>query len=263
VTKLACFFQIALWGNKCDLSISAGIENSQKTDPIGQLSELKAKILVDDFAEVWQHLMRELSGKPQGLQIHIVLDNAGFELLTDLALAEFLVHQGIAERVTMHGKKMPWFVSDVTKEDFTWTLQELAGNKDNHVAARGKSWQKRVRDGSWVYTSHDFWTLPHDFAAMKSTSPDLYRQLSEADLVIFKGDLNYRKLVGDLKWPTTTDFDTALRGFHPAPLVSLRTLKCDLVVGLKEGQAEATQAQDEEWQLTGAWAVIQASQQRC
>ena len=252
-----------MWGNKCDLSISAGIENSQKSDPIGQLSLLKQNILVDDLPNVWKYFLNTLSVKPQGLQIHIVLDNAGFELFTDLCMAEFLVHHGIAQQVTMHGKKMPWFVSDVTEEDLFWTLGELSGNKDNQVAALGKSWQQRLKDGSWVYTAHDFWTLPHDFSTMKATSPELYQQLGEADLVIFKGDLNYRKLVGDFKWPTTTDFIRSLRGFHPAPLVSLRTLKCDLVVGLKEGQAEATQAEDKEWQLTGAWAVIQHSQQRC
>ena len=253
--------QIALWGNKCDLSISAGIENSQKVDPIGQLSLLVPYILVDDVNRVWTYLLNQLSLKPQGLQIHVVLDNAGFEVFTDLCLAEFLVHHGFAEQIRFHGKKMPWFVSDVTEEDFMWTLNELAGNKDNQVAAMGKLWQQRIKDSAWVYTSHNYWTLPHDFAAMRSTSPELYQELRQADYVIFKGDLNYRKLVGDLKWPTTTDFSRALRGFHPAPVVSLRTLKCDLVVGLKEGRAEEIEAKDKEWQLTGTWAVIQCCEQ--
>lgn len=48
-----CTFKVSLWGNKCDLSISAGTENSQKDDSLGQLSVLKSFLLVDETVKVW------------------------------------------------------------------------------------------------------------------------------------------------------------------------------------------------------------------
>lgn len=94
---------------------------------------------------------------------------------------------------------------------------------------------------------------------MKTVNPTLYQKLSEAVLVIFKGDLNYRKLLGDLNWKHTTDFLQALRGFRPTNLVSLRTVKADLIVGLSEGQSESLKKEDSEWMCTGRVGIIQAS----
>ena len=78
--------------------------------------------------------------------------------------------------------------------------------------------------GSWRIRRDPFWTYPHDFSEMAAAAPELYEELSSSALLIFKGDLNYRKLVGDLEWPVQTSFSRALRGFRPAPLVALRTL---------------------------------------
>jgi len=249
--------QIALWGNKCDLSISGGASNSQtEADVVGQLSQLQACVLCDDTPLVWNHLV---SLKPQRCCVDIVLDNAGFELFTDLCLAEFLVSAGLASRVRFHGKLIPWFVSDVTASDWRWSLDQLATSSSATLRTLGARWQQYLADDVWQFSTHPFWTLPCDFAAMKSTAPDLHDDLSAADVVLFKGDLNYRKLVDDRVWPPTTPFATALRGFSPASLCCLRTLKCDLVVGLAEGQAESTQAQHADWMITGSYGVIQFS----
>jgi len=247
---------VALWGNKCDLSISAGSANHQvDLDPIGQAVRLQSNILRDDTEAVWHHLV---NNKRSGI-IDIVLDNAGFELFTDLCLAELLTSVGMATTVRFHAKCLPWFVSDVVADDWEWTVNQLVSTSGELSSFQvfGQTCKQRLRDGTWQLKTHQFWTLPHDFAAMQETAPDLYSNLAGSDLVIFKGDLNYRKLVGDRLWPPTTPFSHALRGFEPAPLCSLRTLKCDLVTGLEPGMAESTAVITSDWMLTGSYAVIQ------
>ena len=39
--------------------------------------------------------------------------------------ADFLVQLGLASQVRFHGKRYPWFVSDVTKKDWEWLLNSM------------------------------------------------------------------------------------------------------------------------------------------
>ncbi|KAM3861272.1 damage-control phosphatase ARMT1 [Diretmus argenteus] len=253
--------QVSLWGNKCDLSISAGQANSQKISPIDSLTSLRPFILVDGSNSVWSTVISAQrpgqSGKTTAGRVDIVLDNAGFELVTDLVLADFLVSSGLAREIHFHGKTIPWFVSDVTAKDFQWTIRQIMAANHMWMSKSGVQWQNYVREGMWSYHDHPFWTQPHEFCDMAADAPDLYATLQEADLVLFKGDLNYRKLTGDRDWDHTVGFDTALRGFGPAPLCSLRTLKANVQVGLQPGQAEKLSAQDPDWMTSGKYAVIQ------
>lgn len=47
-------------------------------------------------------------------------DNAGFELYCDFVYADWLIQSGICDQIVFHGKKLPWFVSDVTRKDWDW-----------------------------------------------------------------------------------------------------------------------------------------------
>lgn len=92
---------------------------------------------------------------------------------------------------------------------------------------------------------------------MREVDPKLYQYLGEAHLVVFKGDLNYRKLMGDMNWDTTDDFITCLRGFQPTNFCTLRTIKADVVCGLEQGKAEALARLNAKWMETGEYGVIQ------
>ncbi|XP_048210254.1 damage-control phosphatase ARMT1 [Perognathus longimembris pacificus] len=251
--------QISLWGNKCDLSLSGGESSSQKTDILASLEDLKAFILVNDLEHLWSLLskFRERRAETPVVRVDFVLDNSGFELITDLVLADFLLSSELATEIHFHGKMIPWFVSDTTLRDFTWVLEQVKRSNHKHMAKCGVDWEKHVQVGRWVYQDHVFWTLPHAYCAMSQVAPDLHAELQKARLILFKGDLNYRKLAGDRKWEFTVPFHEALNGFHPAPLCSIRTLKAEVQVGLPPGLAEQLTASDPGWLTTGKYGIFQ------
>lgn len=197
------------------------------------------------------------SGETTVCRLDIVLDNAGFELVTDLVFADFLVSSGLVREVHFHGKSFPWFVSDVTVNDFQWIIQQTMAANHRLTSKSGARWHSYLKEGVWSYHDHPFWTLPHEFCDMAADAPDLYATLQGSDLVLFKGDLNYRKLTGDRYWDHTVAFRTALRGFEPAPLCSLRTLKGNVQVGLRPGQGEELSSQEPDWMTSSKYAVIQ------
>lgn len=97
---------------------------------------------------------------------------------------------------------------------------------------------------------------------MRELAPDLYQYLAEANLVIFKGDLNYRKLLGDMNWDPTDEFITCIRGFRPTNFCSLRVIKSDLICGLPQGKAEELNHLDSNWMYMADYASIQFMEER-
>ena len=80
--------------------------------------------------------------------------------------------------------------------------------------------------------------------------------LRQCDLVIFKGDVNYRRLLDDRHWPHTARLE-AIAAYFPAPFLVLRPLKGEILVGLAPGQAEALAAEDPNWLIDGQRGLIQ------
>lgn len=199
-------------------------------------------------------------------RIDIILDNAGYELFTDFCLIEALHSMNILSKskgnVYFYVKKMPWFVSDTNTHDIDWLLnfidQELSGNNYTDLKSLNEKFKKNFSKKHWIIVEHDFWTLPHDFSELPTVAPDLYKTFCQnTDLLIFKGDLNYRKLTGDLRWPVVTPFKTALRKFQPScALCSLRTIKADVLVGIDVETAKKITTFPDGWQETGSYAVI-------
>lgn len=104
------------------------------------------------------------------------------------------------------------FVSDVTPPDIGHLFSALANPAYFESGLRHSALEFLVArlmefyaEGRIIIRSHDFWTTQHSYWRLPSKAPDVLADLEESDLVIFKGDLNYRKYVSSIKLLTRAD----------------------------------------------------------
>ena len=79
---------------RCDLSISAGSKATAEGDPVTSLEPLREFILTDDSGACWRDLVENTNST-----VSLVMDNSGFELFTDLCLADFLITTGVVTKI--------------------------------------------------------------------------------------------------------------------------------------------------------------------
>ncbi|KDQ10142.1 hypothetical protein BOTBODRAFT_137059 [Botryobasidium botryosum FD-172 SS1] len=267
--------QICLWGNSTDLSllINMSEEDIKRLQSTGgeQLAATEKNILGNDMEQLWD-LVKSLNGG----RVDFVLDNAGFELYCDLVYADYLIQSGHASVIHFHGKRLPWFVSDVTRKDWDWLLNsclygklfaEVSESETASLRILGERWKGYVKEGKWIYEQHPFWCSGYAFWDLHTEAPDLFLHLSDSNLVFFKGDLNHRKLTYDCAAPASTSFETAIgplaRLPGAPPICSLRTIKSDVVVGLPDGAvADRLDEQEPGWKISGKYAIVLLSDGR-
>jgi hypothetical protein len=246
--QIAQLLKIGLWGNQADLSMwpvdeKGGGEQRQQ-------EALRGRILADHTDKIVEHIM---SLTAAGARIDLVLDNAGFELVTDLLFADYLLTSNSTHTLCLHPKAYPIFVSDVIPPDLDWTLDHLGASGSQALQASVTRLREHQRDDRLRICEDVFWTSPLSMWEMPAT---LRTDLAKSDLVVFKGDMNYRRLLGDRHWGYEVPFEDIM-GYFPAPVAAIRTLKAEVVCGLNPGQADETTAKDPEWMVNGQWGVIQ------
>ncbi|KAG8846859.1 hypothetical protein FRB91_000410 [Serendipita sp. 411] len=166
----------------------------------GQTKPTK-NVSTDIIDRLWAIISRA-----NGAGLDIVLGDSGQELFRDIAYADFLLQTGLTSRVRLHGKRIPYFVSEATKSDFEWLVRSLSDKKLFPVASHEyiESLRGRINThrsaGKLVFEDHPFWSTGYTFWDLPIQAPDLFRQLSlsNSHLVLFKGELNYRKLTHNI-----------------------------------------------------------------
>ncbi|MUL79477.1 damage-control phosphatase ARMT1 family protein [Mycolicibacterium sp. CBMA 226] len=231
----------ALWGNRADLSFQLQLN----TAPADARS---AGILVDDSALLWSAL-----GSQDNPIVCVVADNAGRELLADLVLADALLTQGLAAETTLYVKPHPYYVSDATMADVLAVIRRLRTESRPQIGRIGDRLWEAVRSGRLKVRTHKFFCAPLAFHDMPD---DLAAEFATATMTVMKGDLNYRRLVGDRYWPATTPFNQTV-DYFPSPVTALRTLKSEVAVGLTSEQLAELDAGGQGWRTSGGYALIQ------
>jgi Damage-control phosphatase ARMT1-like domain len=226
----------ALWGNRADLGFRIG-RTAGPAEPSG--------VVANDSAQLWSTLK-------SGGNVIVVADNAGRELLADLVLIDHLIAGGLAASVTLHVKPHPYYVSDAVTADVIACLRRLAATPGSAADI-----SRRLRDamtgGRLTLYTHDFYTAPWSFHRMPA---DLADQFSAATVTVLKGDLNYRRVVGDLGWPSSTPFGCAT-AYFPGPVAAVRTLKSDVVTGIDPTVVTTLDAAEPGWRTSGTHGLVQ------
>jgi uncharacterized protein with ATP-grasp and redox domains len=240
--KFEMLLHSSLWGNRADLSnlsiqvqASGGLATEQE----------RHHILIDHTDQVRAWLAAGLE------RVDLICDNVGYELLFDLMLTDYILSQGWSGQVVLHLKEHPFFVSDAMPPDLLETIALLQKLPE----ARELGWRlgEHLATEQLGFKENNFWTSCLMFRELPLA---LSSDLAKSNLVIIKGDVNYRRLLDDAHWPHTARMEE-IAAYFPAPFVTLRTLKGEIVVGLEPGQAEALAAQDPTWLINGKRGIIQ------
>jgi len=231
---------LSMWGNKADISFAAG----------GALdhSAGERELLLRDDSVAAAEILAGMRGP-----VHIVMDNSGAELAGDLVAALTIIRLTGAA-VVLHPKLYPTYVSDTTVEDIHTYLARAIASTDAAVRSVAAAVQAEFRSGALTLAPDDFWCTTRFLSGMP---PRIEATLDGAGLVIVKGDFNYRRVFRDTIWSHETEPTAAMGTTVPFPILLLRTMKSDCLVGVPREITDPLDNAEPGWRTAGRRGVIQ------
>ncbi|MGL1889431.1 MAG: damage-control phosphatase ARMT1 family protein [Reichenbachiella sp.] len=219
------FIRFALEGNKSDLS--------QLKDG----SVLKLQLLIDHTAQL-------IAAISKADAVHIIQDNAGVELFSDLLLANHIV-SNYRCKIILHIKTSPIFVSDTIQEDIDQLLSTVNDSKSKELIL------DNIKNKRIEIKTNPFWVAPKHFTTWQGELA-----LGEHDIIISKGDANYRRFFEDRQFsPSTTS--QALTSYLTHSTFCIRTLKSEIQTNIPPSELIKLNQTHGNWMTNGEFAVIQ------
>jgi hypothetical protein len=229
----------ALWGNRGDLSNLDVFEND--------MSAQHERIILNHIEPAFSFISSEVES------IAYFFDNIGKELYFDLAFIDFLIQSELAKSVTCYLKNQPFFVSDAMPKDLINAINHLESSQSPDANALAHRFSQLINSRKVTLEAPPFFTTSRSYHHFPSV---LQKQVGEHDLVILKGDVNFRRLFGDCHWDPTTPIEDA-GDYFPTSFLSLRTLKGELILGLTSEQSRNLHEHAEKnWMVNGNRGMI-------
>ncbi|MDQ0696990.1 hypothetical protein QF048_003432 [Streptomyces sp. W4I9-2] len=172
--RATALLHASLWGNRADLGFRVVAEEPEAGGAAARA------LVADDSDLLWQ-----LLPVGSGSTVAVVADNAGRELIPDLILIDHLLEQRHADRVALHVKPYPYYVSDAMTADVVDCLRRLIEAPGEAGRIGGRLWTAMAA-GSLEVRTHPFFCAPQPYGEMPE---DLRGEFETAALTILKGDL--------------------------------------------------------------------------
>ncbi|KAL3664036.1 Hairy/enhancer-of-split with YRPW motif protein 2 [Phytophthora oleae] len=254
--QLQQFMKLSMWGNKAD-GCYKEVKDTLSGDDASLVSDDEL-LLVDHSDKIVSYLekkAREVGGT-ENVSVEYINDNSGTELLLDLALADHLLTHGWCGKVTMNVKMEPMYVSDAIGADVHEHIFEMQRDtRTPEIQDLGRRLARYVQEKKLMVRPDIFWNRCTFYWQMPVEMQK--RLANEAMLMIIKGDLNYRRLLGDRLWSPSTPIEEVVPYF-PTAFVSFRTMKSTLVAGIPTAIVEKLDNEDPKWRFNGKRAIIQS-----
>ncbi len=239
--ELESILYYELWGNRVDLSLFSIADDSRE-----KTSEHESHNLLIDHSERLIELLIDLK------RVDMVLDNSGQELVCDLLLTWYLLAISPEKKIHLHAKKYPFYVSDAMLKDVMETISAFQNEKNGILARIGAELFGFQERGRLFLHDHYFWNSPLGYDQLPE---DISQELARSNIVLLKGDVNYRRMLSDRKWETSRNMEELI-GFFPASFALIRTMKSESIVDIDERRANELFMEDPDWLVNGIRGII-------
>ncbi len=198
--------------------------------------------------------------------VNYLVDNAGVEFFIDLILGYCLLKDSNLriDRIIYHVNVLPIFVSDVIENDKDYTFKVISETIeksktiiDNHKQEYRNAIEslKKMFDNNEAEISSSFiWNMPTPYEDVVSQEKE-GSFFTGHDLLIVKGDLNYRRLCRDMTWHYLKRLEK-LTKYITCPTLVIRSFKSNLIVDYDRTKYYAHSKEDADWKTNGTYGVI-------
>lgn len=228
-----------------------------------QFSEVRAAI--DDSKEFWADYASDLGGTSR---INILVDNFGIEFLSDIILGYYFILKKGRDtdiEIIYHVNELPIFVSDVKSGDEKLLfdiLSKLTENNEEYTALLDDI--RSFIGTKLIFRPDFFWNMPDNYNIVSKSEYKNTRELSAikdifngSNLLIVKGDLNYRRMVGDRNYNPNKKIESRI-GYIKCPILIIRSFKSDCtLLGRKGRDFLRNKNIEQDWQSSGKYGIIQ------